>query len=75
MKIIILEDLKGFRSTVEVIAFPPVYRIPIKPFISVVDKSYGVISTVPLNDVLEFYPKGKPESVYGKEILLYKQLR
>lgn len=75
MKIIILEDLKGFRSTVEVIAFPLVYRIPNKPFISVVDKSYGVTPIVPLNDAIEFYPEGKPESVYGKEILLYKQLK
>lgn len=59
MKIIILEDLKGFRKVIDVAFFPPIYDIAELPPIKV--KLFDNTKTYPdpTSKILRFYPKGE----------------
>jgi len=72
MKIIILEDLKGFRKILEVAFFTPDYRV-------VETKPISCTSDFPLMysgyKEIVFYPKGDSKTDFGVETRLYKQLK
>lgn len=74
MKIIILEDLKGFRKTVEVPFFPPVYEIAELPPIKV--EIFDHSKTYPDTTLksIRFFQKGDVDSKFGMWIALYKQM-
>ncbi len=76
MKIIILEDLKGFRKDVVVSYFPPDYRIAlIKPISAFLKKPEDgeVTSEQPFARDIIFYPRGDPATNHGVTTMLYKQ--
>ena len=75
MKAILLQDKKGFVSTVFVPAFPPVYRIAIRPDITVnmFKRDDNLIDHIesPRYKELEFFPQGEPVEVGGVTIVHY----
>lgn len=74
MNIIILEDLKGFRKTIEVPKFPPTYQIAELPPLTVKMFNHEKTYEDPLSKIITFYPKGEPKEVHGSYVLLYKQM-
>jgi len=70
MKIIILEDLKGFTKITEV----PVYEVAELPPIKVELFNHSKTYPDPTSKKLSFYPKGEIETVGGVHILKYKQM-
>ncbi len=74
MKIMILEDLKGFTKSMEVAYFQPDYRIAELPPISVKLFDHEKEYEDPTSKILTFYPKGEPKEANGVYVLRYKQM-
>jgi hypothetical protein len=75
MNIIILEDYKGFRKTVEVSRFTPDYRIvKTKPLDVYGGESGELTPKLPVTEEIIFYPQGKPIETFGTYTMLYKEL-
>lgn len=74
MNIIILEDKKGFKKSIEVPVFPPDYRIAMLPKLKVISRDLEEIARPNIqSEIITFYPKGEPKTEYGVSILLYKE--
>ena len=76
MKIIILEDSKGFQKSVEVFQFPPFYCIAETPPITVAKIENSDISEPPKLKIIRFFPYKEIENTTNAvEIYLYTQER
>jgi len=73
MKIIILQDKKGFSRSVELPVFPPKYSVPESG-----DLDIGVWDDTkqfaPRMNTIDFYPTSRVQKISGIEVMLYEQM-